>query len=69
MAKHEVLYDGQGIAQNHPWSLDDYLSEDGLMTEDRARVKESVLSWLREYEAASESLQDAMRELAEQVDI
>lgn len=63
MAKHEVTYDGQGIALTDPWDLDDYLHADGLSAADRELVRESVLSWLREYDSAGCDLREAMSTL------
>lgn len=63
MAQHQVTYDDEGIATNDPWSLDDYLVEDGIDYATRERVQESVLSWLREYDFAGVDLHVAMAEL------
>lgn len=63
MATHRVEYDDQGLSKNDPWSLQEYLHEDGLSPRDQERVLESVLSWLREYTEAGVDLMDAVTEL------
>jgi hypothetical protein len=63
VSKHEILYDTDGLATNDPWSLDDHLVADGLLFQDRGRVRESVLSWLAQYADAGCDIEEAMREL------
>lgn len=63
MAKHEVFYDEQGLSTNDPWTLDEYLAEDRFRTDEKRLIKESVLSWLREYDAAGCDLSEALNEL------
>jgi hypothetical protein len=63
MAQHEITYDGDGLSTNDPWSLEDYLREDGLTERDREKVRESVLSWLGQYDGAACDITEAMKEL------
>ena len=69
MAKHEVTYDRDGLSLDDPWSLDNYFHEDGLSRADIDRAKESVLSWLQEYETAGCDLDDALGELGVQQEV
>lgn len=64
MARHEVVYDEQGLSKNDPWPLDEYLAEDRFTLAERALIKESVLSWLREYEQAGCDITEPLAELA-----
>jgi hypothetical protein len=68
VSRHEILYDADGVATNDPWSLDDYLIEDGLRFQDRGRVRESVRSWLAQYADAACDIDEAMRELTPEND-
>ncbi len=68
MAKHEVTYDSDGLSTCDPWTLYEYLHEDGLSPAEQDKVAESVLSWLREYDNAGVDLHDAMQELAKEED-
>lgn len=63
MAKHEVTYDEQGLSKDDPWSLDEYLVADRFTGHERALIRESVLSWLREYDTAGCDLYEALNEL------
>lgn len=63
MAKHEVEYDEQGLSKNDPWSLYEYLAEDGFGARDAEKIRESVLSWLREYNVADCDITEPMAEL------
>lgn len=63
MSKHEVTYDGDGLATCDPWTLDDYLSTDGFTARQCEVITESVLSWLTEHETVGCDLADAIREL------
>ena len=67
MAKHEITYDKDGCATTDGWSLDEYLHADGLSLSARDTVRESVLSWLREFHNADCGIIAAIEELKEYV--
>lgn len=63
MAKHEVSYDRDGLSLDDPWTLNDYLHEDGFSPSECEKIEESVVSWLREYETAGVDLELALGDL------
>lgn len=64
MSKHKVTYDSDGLSTCDPWTLNEYLFEDGFSATERTLIEESVLSWLAQYDTAACDITEAMKELA-----
>lgn len=63
VVKHEIVYDENGLSLNDGWTLDEYLAADRFTTTERATIRESVLSWLLEYDGAACDISEPIAEL------